>query len=132
MDTILIFVCLTSLCGIVRRLLERYHSRQITAKTTDPDYYGSMGHMEIKIKISINNQDVAPNETTQLLTELLSDLTKKPCDATRFMEGSRKGTRQRGIRKLWADKHMTEFNWNGVSHLLHITGCSRDYRHRGV
>jgi hypothetical protein len=36
-----------------------------------------------KLKISIKDQDVAPNETTQILKELLSDLTRNSWNATR-------------------------------------------------
>jgi hypothetical protein len=63
-----------------------------------------------KIKISINNQDVATNETTQTLKEILSDVTRNSWNATRIMEGSSKVIRQRELRKLWADKRMTEFD----------------------
>jgi hypothetical protein len=63
-----------------------------------------------KIKNSINNQDVATNETTQTLKEILSDVTRNSWNATRIMEGSSKVIRQRELRKLWADKRMTEFD----------------------
>jgi hypothetical protein len=63
-----------------------------------------------KLKISINNQDVDPNEMTQQLKELLSELSRKSWDVTRFMEGSRKVTRQRALRTLWANKRLTKFD----------------------
>ena len=63
-----------------------------------------------KIKSSIYNQDVTPNETTQLLKELISDLIKKNWNATRFMEAGSKATRQRNLRKLWVVDRLTKFD----------------------
>ena len=40
-------------------------------------------------KNSINNQDVAVNETREVLKDLLSDLVRKSWNVTRFIEGSR-------------------------------------------
>jgi hypothetical protein len=70
-----------------------------------------------KIKKSINNQDVAPNEMTQTLKETLSDVTRNSWNATRTMEGSSKVIRQRELRKLWADKRMTEFDLVSGPHI---------------
>ena len=53
-----------------------------------------------KLKSSINNQDVSPNETTQLLKEMISDLVKKSWNATRFMEDGSKATRRRALQTL--------------------------------
>ena len=63
-----------------------------------------------KLKSSIGNQDVTPNETTQLLKELITDLIKKSWNATRFMEAGSKATRQRDLRKLWAVDRLTKFD----------------------
>jgi hypothetical protein len=57
-----------------------------------------------KLKISINDQGVAPNETTQILKESLSELARKSWDATRLMKGSKKENKQRALKKLWAEK----------------------------
>ena len=62
-----------------------------------------------KLKSSIYNQDVTPNETTQLLKEMTSDLIKKNWNATRFMEAGNKATRQRDLCKLWAVDWLTKF-----------------------
>jgi len=63
-----------------------------------------------KIKISIQNQDVTPNETTQLLKGLLTDLVSKSWNATRLMEEGKKGRKQKKLRKLWAKKKLTKFD----------------------
>jgi len=63
-----------------------------------------------KIKISIQNQDVTPNETTQILKGLLTDLLTKSWNATRFMEEDRKLKKQKKLRKLWAEKKLTKFD----------------------
>ena len=63
-----------------------------------------------KLKISINNQDVAPSETTQTLKSLISDLVTKSWNATRFMDDGRRMNRQRGLRRLWAADRLTKFD----------------------
>ena len=63
-----------------------------------------------KIKISIQNQDVTPNETTQILKGLLTDLLTKSWNATHFMEEDRKLKKQKKLQKLWAEKKLTKFD----------------------
>jgi|SRR5258706_1057276 len=41
-------------------------------------------------KKAINNQDVASNETVEVLKDVISDLVRKSWNATRFMEGGRR------------------------------------------
>ena len=41
-------------------------------------------------KNSINNQDIATNETREVLKDLLSDLVRRSWNATRFIEGGRR------------------------------------------
>ena len=55
----------------------------------DPDFYDNIGHMEIQK--AINDQDVAPNEASNTLKELIRDLMRKCWNATRFIEGGRVG-----------------------------------------
>ncbi len=61
-----------------------------------PDFDGNMGNMEGKNKNTINNQDVAPQETKALLKELIQDMMRKSWNATCFMEApkncQKKGT----------------------------------------
>jgi hypothetical protein len=66
---------------------------------------------------SPKDQDVAPNETTQILKELLSDPVRKSWDATRLMKTSRKENKQQALRKLWAEKRMTEFDPGSGPHI---------------
>jgi len=63
-----------------------------------------------KKKISIQNQDVTPNETTQILKGLLTDLVTKSWKATRFMEEGKRRRKQKKLRKLWAEEKLTKFN----------------------
>jgi len=63
-----------------------------------------------KMKISIQNQDVTPNETTQLLKGLLTDLVTKSWNATRFMEEGKRVRKQKKLRKLWAEEKLTKFD----------------------
>ena len=63
-----------------------------------------------KLKSSIHSLDVTPNETTQLLREMITDLIKKSWNPTRFMEAGSKATRQRNLRKMWAADRLTEFD----------------------
>ena len=63
-----------------------------------------------KIKISIQNQDVTPNETTQILKGLLTDLVTKSWNATRFMEEGKRRRKQKKLRKLWAKEKLTKFD----------------------
>ena len=59
---------------------------------------------------TILNQDVTRSETRETLKELLQDLIRKSWNATRFMEGGRKTTRQRELRTRWADKSCAVFD----------------------
>ena len=61
-------------------------------------------------KNTINNQDVAPGEASSTLKELIRDLMRKSWNATRFLEGGRRMTRQRALRSLWADGHLIDFD----------------------
>jgi len=63
-----------------------------------------------KIKISIQNQDVTPNETTQILKGLLTDLVTKSWNATRFMEEGKRRRKQKKLRRLWAEEKLTKFD----------------------
>jgi len=63
-----------------------------------------------KIKISIQNQDVTPNETTQTLKGLLTDLVTKSWNTTRFMEEGKRRRKQKKLRKLWAEEKLTKFD----------------------
>ena len=56
-------------------------------------------------KISINNQDVHPGETREMLKDLIRGLVRS-WNATRFMEGDWRLIRQRELRTLWADKRL--------------------------
>jgi len=59
-------------------------------------------------KNSILDQDVAPSKTREVLKELIGDLIRKSWNATRFMEGRRRSTRQRAIKTLWADGRVAD------------------------
>ena len=61
-------------------------------------------------KNSILDQVVAPSETREVLKELIRDLIRKSWNATRFMEGGRRLTRQRAIKTLWAARRFAVFN----------------------
>jgi len=50
-----------------------------------------------KIKVSIQNQDITPNETTQLLKGLLTDLVTKSWNAMRFMEADKRVRKQKKL-----------------------------------
>jgi len=63
-----------------------------------------------KIKISIQNQNVTPNETTQLLKGLLTELVTKSWNATRFMEEGKRVRKRKKLRKLWAEEKLTKFD----------------------
>ena len=65
---------------------------------------------KLNLKSSINNQDVSPNETPQILKELMSDLIKKSWNATRFMEEGSKATGHRALQRLWAEDRLTKFD----------------------
>ena len=75
-------------------------------------------------KHSINNQAVVPNEIREALKDILSDLMRKSWNATLFMEGGRRWTRQRELQAFWADKLFTNFD--------HKTGRIVDLSQRGV
>jgi len=66
--------------------------------------------MEIKNKDLYSNQDVTPNETTQILKELLTDLVTKSWNATRFIEEGKRRRKQKKLRKLWAEEKLTKFD----------------------
>ena len=87
-----------------------------------------------KLKICIKDKDVTPNETAQLLRELITELITKSWNATRFLEEGRKVTRQRAIRRLWADDQLTKFNpiTGPQASQLHLKGCGWDHQRRGV
>ena len=63
-----------------------------------------------KIKISINDENVPIHETTQTLKAQISNLIRNSWNATCFMEENRKASRRQGIRKLWADERLTNFD----------------------
>ena len=50
-----------------------------------------------------------PNETRETLKELIKDLIRKRWNATRLLEEGERITRQREIRKIWADKKFADF-----------------------
>ena len=60
-----------------------------------------------RIKKSINNQDVTPNETRETPKDLIADLVRKSWNAARFMESE---TRQRDLRTLRVDKQIADFD----------------------
>ena len=53
---------------------------------------------------------MTPNETTQLLKDLITDLIRRSWNETRFMDDDRKVIRQRKIRQLWAEDRLTKFD----------------------
>ena len=61
-------------------------------------------------KKSINDQDVAPNEASTTLRELIRDLMRKGWNATRFIKDGRRTIRRRAVRSLWADGHLVVFD----------------------
>ena len=63
-----------------------------------------------KIKNSINNQDVAPNETSGVLKGLITDLITKNWNASYFLESDKKKTRQDDIKRLWAGGRFAMFD----------------------
>ncbi len=63
-----------------------------------------------KLKNSINNLDIAPNEMTQVLKDLISDLVRRNWNKTHFMEEGRWANRQRELQQLWADSCLTKFD----------------------
>jgi len=62
-----------------------------------------------KIKISIQNQDVTPNEAAQT-QGLLTDLVTKSWNATCFMEEGKRRRKQKKLQKLWAEEKLTKFD----------------------
>ena len=87
-----------------------------------------------KIKISIQNQDVTPNETTQILKGLLTDLVIKSWNTAHFMEEDKKLRKQKKPRKLWAKKNLTKFDplAGPCTDQPHIKGCSRNTGEGGI
>ena len=63
-----------------------------------------------KIKISINDEDVSIHETTLTLKAQISNLVRNSWNATCYMEENRKMSGRQGIRKLWADERLTNFD----------------------
>jgi len=63
-------------------------------------------------KSTILDQDVTPKETRETLKELIKDLIRKRWSATRLLEEGERITRQREIRKIWADKNFANFGPN--------------------
>jgi len=82
--------------------------------------YGQYGNLETKN--SINNRDVAPNETREVLKGLLTDLVGKSWNATRFMEGGRRLNRQCKLCSVWADKRFAEFDLKQVRPSNYLNG----------
>jgi len=81
-----------------------------------------------KIKISIQNQDITPNETTQILKGPLTDLVTKHWNAMRLMEEGKRVRKQKKLQKLWAEEKLTKFDLlvDRSSNQLHIEGCSQN------
>jgi len=61
-------------------------------------------------KNAINNQNVSPNETKEVLKDLISSLIRNSWIETRFMVDKKKLTRQRQLRILWGDKRFADFD----------------------
>ena len=61
-------------------------------------------------KNSINDQDVSQAETRETLRELIRDMIRKSWNATRFLVDSKKRTRRRALRVLWAHGHFTKLD----------------------
>ena len=61
-------------------------------------------------QISINDQEVSEHETTQTLKELIANLVRNSWNAASFMEDKKKTDRRHGLRVLWADKRLTNFD----------------------
>ena len=60
--------------------------------------------------ITREDEDVSIHETTQTLKAQISNLVRNSWNATCFMEENRKTSRRQGIRKLWADDILTNFD----------------------
>jgi len=63
-------------------------------------------------KNTINSQDVVPNETIEILKDMISSLIRNSWIATKFMEPTRKMKRQRKLRSLWGDGNFVDFDAN--------------------
>jgi len=63
-------------------------------------------------KNAINNQDISPNETKELLKDLISSLIRNSWTETHFMVDKKKLTCQRQLRMLWGDKRFANFDAN--------------------
>ena len=63
-------------------------------------------------KNTINNQDVVPNETIEILKDMISSLIRNSWIATKFMEPTRRMKRQRKLRSLWGDGNFVDFDAN--------------------
>ena len=60
-------------------------------------------------KSTILDQDITPKETRETLIELIKDLIRRRWNTTRLLEAGERITRQREIRKIWADKKFADF-----------------------
>ena len=60
--------------------------------------------------LTINDQDVAPNEASMTLRELIRDLMRKGWNVRRFIKDGRRTIRRRALRSLWADGHLAVFD----------------------
>ena len=61
-------------------------------------------------KNTINNQDVVPNGTIEILKDMISNLIRNSWIATKFMEPTRRTIRQRKLRSLWGDGSFVDFD----------------------
>jgi len=76
------------------------------------------------LKISIQNQDVTPNETTQILKGLITGPVTKSWNATRFMEENKKAEETpKAVGGGEIDQLRSD---SGSTNQLHIKGCSRN------
>jgi len=60
-------------------------------------------------KNTINNQDVVPNETKEILKEMISSLIRNSWLATKFMDLTKRTIRQNKLRSLWGDGSFVDF-----------------------
>jgi len=63
-------------------------------------------------KNTINNQDIVPNETREILKEMISNLIRNSWMVTKFMEPTKRMIRQCKLRSLWGDGSFVDFNAN--------------------
>ena len=60
--------------------------------------------------VTFSNQNVSPNETKEILKDLISSHVRNSWIETRFLEDKKKMTRQRELRALWGDKRFADFD----------------------